>query len=395
MKIEFLVKPNTGQRISTNRSKPKIGFNLNSSLTQTSFNNTMTNMNKNTSGRSITPTNMSKGTTKDFLNRSLNMKNQNKGNRFSETNASFSASINNLNKTGGFSKSPSVHKDIEKNPKTSIRVSKDISFDRNLSANKSFDKSKEGFNPKSTLRVVNNKSPMSSRSNIKKLSGNVSISTNASPMFKNNKNISITNASKRPLDNSTIKNFNDFKNKNASPVIYSSFIKKIHKNGNGNISKKIPTPNQMQQNIFGNNNSNAYNMNNRINNTPGWTNVNNNPNTKTNNPDNINSNDLSTNNTTGLNSNNNPNFNLGNMKNNNGNTISNDGDFFFQIQPKYENDNKNNIKNQPLNNYNNSIHQLNQNHNNPNKNRENKFLNNNNQNIDFKSMNTSPLLRVS
>lgn len=364
----------------------------------------MTNMNKNASGRSITPTNMTKGTSKDYLNRSLNMKNQNNGNRFSETNASFSASIHNLNKTGGFSKSPSVYKDIENKPKTSIRVSKDISFDRNLSANKSFDKSKEGFNPKSTFRYVNNKSPMSSRSNIKKTGNNVSISTNASPIFKNSKNISITNSTRNPIDNSIIKNFNDFKNKNASPVIYSSFIKKIQKNGTTNNNRKIPTPNQIQQNVFGNNiNNNVYN---NFNNSPGWNNnINNNPIKKNINPLNVNSNDLSTNNTTGLNSNKNPNHNLGNMKNNDsGNTNANDGDFFFQIQPKYEDENKNrNISmnnhkiNQPLNNYNNGYQQqsIQNNQNNPLKNRENKFLNNNNnQNIDFKNMNTSPLLRV-
>jgi len=369
-----------------------MGFHLNSSLTQNSFNNTMTNINKNASGRSITPTNLSKGTSKDFLNRSLNMKNQNNGNRFSETNVSFSASINNLNKTGGFSKSPLVYKDLENKPKTSIRVSKDISFDRNLSANKSFDRSKEGFYPKSTLRIVNNKSPMSSRSNIKKSGNNVSISTNASPIYKN---ISITNTSKGPIENSIIKNFNDFKNKNASPVIYSSLIKKIQKSGNNNIYKKIPTPNQMHQNMSAYNNANSLNMNN----TPGWNNINNNPIKKSNNPSNINSNDLSTNITSGLNSNNNPNCNLGNMKNSSGNTISNDGDCFFQIQPKYENDNKNNLNNQkmnqPLNNYNNGNQQQNQNQINPSKNRENKFLNNNNnENLDFKTMNTSPLLRV-
>jgi len=336
------------------------------------------------------------------------MRNQNNGNRFSDTNASFSASIHNLNKTGGFSKSPSVYNVNDNKPKTSIKVSKDISFDRNLSANRSFDKSKEVLNPKSTFRIVTNKSPMSNRSSIKKTGNNVSISTNASPMFKNNKNISITNTTKGPIDNSIIKNFNDFKNKNASPVIYSSFIKKIQKNGSSNFTKKIPTPNHMQQNVFGNNinnsntnyinNANAFNMNN---NSPGWNNVNNNPVKKSNNPLNINSNDLSTNNSSGLNSNNNPNFNLGNIKNNSANVNANDGDFFFQIQPKYEDDNKNNRNNsintqkmnQPLNNYNNGFQQQN-NQNNPLKNRENKFMNNNNQNVDFKSMNTSPLLRV-
>jgi len=357
----------------------------------------MTNINKVSTSRSITPTNMSKRTSKDFLNRSLNMKNPPSGNRFSETNASFSSSVNNLNKTGGFSKSPSAYKDIGNKPKTSIKVSKDISFDRNSNGNKSFDKSKEGFNPKSTMRSSNNKSPMSSRSNIKKPANNVSISTNASPIFKNNKNINIINTSKSPIDNSIIKNFNDFKNKNASPVIYSSFIKKIQNNGN----KKIPTPNNLNQNNFSNQSPN------NINNNQGWNNMNNpikNSAKNSNNSSNMNSNDLSTNNTSGLNSNNNPNYNLGNFKNNNGNTIqSNDGDYMYQIQPKYEeenrqsinkNNNMNNQKlNQPINNVNFGFQQNNSMQNNQFKNRENKFSNNN-QNIDFKTMNTSPLLRV-
>jgi len=359
----------------------------------------MVNINKN-STRSITPTNLSKRTSNDFLNRSLNMKQTN--GKFSETNASFSN--NNLTKTGGFNKSPSAYKDFGNKTKSSIKVSKDVSLDRNLSANKSFDKSKEGFNPKSTLRI-GNKSPMSSRSNIKKTGNNVSISTNASPIFKNNKNIGIPNTSKSPIDNSIIKNFNDIKNKNASPIIYNSFIKKIHK-GN-NLSKKIPTPSQIQTNSNNNINNNSG-VNNNLNNSPVWNNNNNNINKNSaknsNNSSNMNSNDLSTNHTSGLNSNNNLNNLLGNIKNNGNTNQTNDGDYIYQIQPKYEEENRpsnknssNNLNfqksNQPINNVN--FSNQNQNFNNPFSNRENKFLNNNNNhNIDFKTMNTSPLLRV-
>ncbi len=382
---KILVKPNTGQRITTNRSKAKIGYNLNSSQNLNLFNNTITNINKVSLGRSITPTNLSKRTSKDFLNRSLNMKNQQSNNRFGETNTSFSPSMNNLNKTGGFSKSPSAYKNIGNKPKTSIRVSKDISLDRNSNINKSFDKSKEGFNPKSTTRLSNDKSPMSSRSNIKKPNNNVRITTNASPIFKNNKNINVKNTSKSPIDNSIIKNFNDFKNKNASPVIYSSFIKKIQNNKN----KKIPSPFNSTQNNINNHSPNNVSKN-QIwgNNIPVK-----NPNKNSNISSNMNSNDISTNNTSGLNSNNNHNYNYGNH------IQSNDGEYMYQIQPKYEEDgrsslNKNNkINIQKNNNIPINIINLGLQQNNPLKNRENKFSNNN-QDVNFKTMNTSPLLRV-
>lgn len=338
-----LVKPQTAvpQRLSINKSRPSVGFNnLSPNMTKGGFNNTMTNLNKN-STRSITPTNMNKGgASREFL----------KKNQIS-SNASFSSGFG--MKKGSISKSPS-------NFSQKITISKagnDKSFDINV--NKSYEKSRE-FNPKSTFKI-NSKSPVSSsRTNIKKPNyGNISISTNSSPLYRNSKNNITPNKSP---DNHMIKQYNDMKSKNA-PSIYSSFIKKKPTNIVSNV-KKITPQTANQNNNLSDNSFNNINRNNQ------------NAEKKTINS-NMNSIDVSTNNTNGLNSNNNA--------RNNGN--SNENDCFQQIQPKYEEENKfkqnNNFKN------NNNVQ-----NNNQTKPRENKFTNNNSQNVDFKQMNTSPLLRV-
>lgn len=297
----------------------------------------MTNLNKNSSGRSITPTNNSikkGGASREFLNKSVNAKNP------VGSNASFSSGFG--MKKGSISKSPSNY-----NKKISIsRPNNDKSFDINV--NKSYDKSRE-FNPKSTFKI-NSKSPVaSSRLSVKKPNyGNISISTNSSPIYRGNKS-PVTNKSP---DNHTNK-----------PSIYSNFIKKkpnnISTNTNSTNVKKI-----VQQNPSSSAQGNNSNVNQNVNNK----NAN----------SNMNSIDVSTNNTNGLNSNNNLN-NFRNIGNNNEN------DCFHQIQPKYEEDKfkQNNLNANNSNNINVNKQQ-----------RENKFVNNNNQNVDFKQMNTSPLLRV-
>ena len=310
----------------------------------------MSNFNKN-STRSVTPSNINKGgASREFLNRSnLNMKNP------VASNASFSSGFGVMKKTS-ISKSPSNFN----SKKISIsKADNNKSFDINV--NKSFDKSRE-FNPKSTFKINSSKSPVSaSRTSVKKPNyGNISISTNASPIYRNNK-ISLT-PNKTP-DNHMIKQYNDNKNKNASPSVYSNFIKKKPANLVSNV-KKIPAQTSNNNNNFSNSNINNTNQNNKSSQNIEKKTIN----------SNMNSIDVSTNNTNGLNSNN---------ARNNGN---NENDCFQQIQPKYEEENRlkqnNNLKNNNMNN----------NNNNQAKSRDNKFANNNSQ--DFRQMNTSPLLRV-
>lgn len=359
---------------------------MNSSLTKNSFNNTMTNLNTK-SVRSITPTNItmnkigsggSGAASREFLNKSINTKIP------LASNASFSSGF--FNKGQGqrsINKSPSNFN----NKKLIISKSnneKDKSNDINV--NKSFDKSRE-FNPKMTFKI-NSKSPVTtSRTNVKKPNfGSISISTNSSPIYRNNKNG--INLNKSPVgsasgpDNQIIKQYIEKKDKNSFPV-YTNFIKKKPNINIGSIKKITPNNNN---NFSNNNNNNNLSNNNNINKNNEKKNIGN---------FNMNSIDVSTNNTNGLNSNNN------NLRNN---VNLNENDYFHQIQPKYEEDinkNKPNNFNNNNNNFNNN-NNLNANNNLNNNNkptRENKFTNNSNnnsqnQNVDFKQMNTSPLLRV-
>lgn len=270
----------------------------------------MTNLNKG-SGRSVTPSNMNKnGASREFLNKSI--KNP------VASNASFSSGFGVMRKSS-ISKSPS-------NYTKKINISKggnDKSFEINV--NKSFDKSRE-FNPKSTFKI-NSKSPVStSRSNVKKQNfGNISISTNSSPIYRNKTN---TTSNKSP---DMMKQYNDIKNKNASPTIYTSFIKKKPNSMISNV-KKITSQTSNQ-----NNNNNNQNQNNNLSNNSFNNNNKNSQNIekKTVNS-NMNSIDVSTNNTNGLNSNNH-NFNVNNVNNASArNNNNNENDYFHQIQPKYE-----------------------------------------------------------
>lgn len=271
----------------------------------------MTNLNKG-SGRSVTPSNMNKnGASREFLNKSI--KNP------VASNASFSSGFGVMRKSS-ISKSPS-------NYTKKINISKggnDKSFEINV--NKSFDKSRE-FNPKSTFKI-NSKSPVStSRSNVKKQNfGNISISTNSSPIYRNKTN---TTSNKSP---DMMKQYNDIKNKNASPTIYTSFIKKKPNSMISNV-KKITSQTSNQNN----NNNNNQNQNNNLSNNSFNNNNKNSQNIekKTVNS-NMNSIDVSTNNTNGLNSNNH-NFNVNNVNNASArNNNNNENDYFHQIQPKYE-----------------------------------------------------------
>ena len=338
----------------------------------------MTNLNTK-SNRSITPTNIKINKidgggagSREFLNRSINTKNH------VASNASFSSGfgIGMKKGQGSISKSPSNFN----NKKISITKvnnnDKDKSFDINV--NKSFDKSKE-FNPKMTFKI-NSKSPVStSRTNVKKPNFG-SISTNSSPIYRNSKiNINLSKSPNQGSDNPMIKQYNEKKEKSSYPI-YPNFIKK---KPNINIGIKKITPQ--------NNNNFNNNYNNLINNSISFNNNNKNIEKKNSGNMNMNSIDVSTNNTNGLNSNN---YNNNNYNNNLRNNVNvNENDYFHQIQPKYEEEFN---KNKQMNS--NNINNLNNNLNNNNKpTRENIFnnnSNNNSQNVDFKQMNTSPLLRV-
>lgn len=331
-------------------------------------------------------------TARENLNNS-NLSNNNRSklsDRLNDTNNSFLTS-DLLNKTRLTIRSVSNNK-ISRNNVTLNRNSRSNTPNRFDSKGK--EKLSEGFSKSNSdlsktfelKKLSLSKSPINNSRLTKKTQSVAKITTsNLSGITGSSYNI------KNYPENSNIKNFIDFKNiKNATPLIYSSYVKKVQNtkmlinNGVkfGSSVKKVITGNLMGNMNYSNNlidvstNSSINKSKNEIkenptsNNTNNTTTTNNNTILNTNySPDNVNNNSV-----------------YNNIKNNTGNKSQMETDsrkeYLYQIPLKYENKGEGGGSNKNVNNY-------------ADNQRINNLQNIKKDEVNFREITTSPLLRVS